>query len=154
MSAQLTHIHLSIIKNMMLSQSYKHMAELLGFSVATIEECVKELTADTSLVTRQQKLDARISARPVRIKKVPAKIRAVNADIQHKDTLRAIRNKIAGEREHNNRRRESVYKTIAVDYTQMVLVKVDDKTFIYAKPGQEEKSREAYRKKHPKSKTD
>lgn len=154
MPSGLNDTELSIVRNMMLSSSDKDISDLLERPVNVITDSIKELVSGTGIITHQQKLDAKKSLRSAKLPKSPKpkiltdKARADQADQKHKETLRDIRNKIAVEREHNNRRRESQFKTIEVDYAKLVMVKIDDRTNIYAKPGEEEKTRAEYLKKH------
>ena len=45
-----------------------------------------------------------------------------------------------------SKRRPSMYKTREVDYSKLVTVRIDNKTFIYAKPGREAATKKAFLK--------
>ncbi len=138
----------SIIRNSMLSKSDKDIAALLGCSTADVHAYISNQLLGTNIVSRQMKLEAKRPAKKPKIKaekkQNPAKtIRQIK---QHQQKLavkeqkqKNLTEKYLAERRsknetHENRRR---YKTREVDYSKLILVKIDSKTSIYIKPGQD-----------------
>jgi LytS/YehU family sensor histidine kinase len=152
---ELTSTEESMIRNMMLSKSYKEIAFVLDFTYDQISAYVSSVTAGTDIITYQQRLDEKKSngrrseslTKTKAIKVAKEKV----ADKKIKEEREATnRHRVDHERNLENKRRESRQRlpTIQVDYTKKVMVRIDRTTFIYAFPGQEEQAKAAFLKQY------
>lgn len=150
----------SIIKNMMLSKSHKDIAALLRCGKEDVKGLIVVLTKDTNIVTHQMKLDQRAAGRPhpvkVKIPRPPTKAATEKEKkLKEKVSLRAQQQKNTRERKSRNRPREPEFKTKDVDYSKMIIVKVDRKTFIQVPAGSDiEAVKNKYLERSQNSKTE
>lgn len=149
----------SIIRNMMLNKSCKDIAGLLDLDVEAVNEYVTSVTAGTGIITYQARIDEKKATRskanamripkPPKEKKVKVKKQTVVKVDDRKEQKR--RNKeeadmIEGRRKLNLRESRRQYKTIDVDYSKMVTIRIDRTTIIYSKPGEEEATKTKFLK--------
>ena len=67
--------------------------------------------------------------------------------LEARNTRNAVEKKIADNKNFNRRK----YKTKVVDYSQLVTIRINAKTFIYSKPGEEEITKANFLKNYTKS---
>ena len=160
-----------IIRNMLVSCSYKQISETIGRSVQDISLIVNAEFATQRLVTKQQRIDVKAAARkeqrPVRAakKSLPPdqqKLQQQFVKKQKQDAEKLAAQTRKEERLANQRERAMVnhqriqknnlnsraVKTKVVDYSSLVIVRIDAKTWIYAKPGDEEEARRKHMEYH------
>lgn len=124
----------SIIKNMMLQKSAKEISKLLDCKTQDVLDFMKIAVHGTNIVTCQMKLDAK---RP--LKKPVKKKQKDNSKLQLKKLVEERKKekvkRLQMDEERKRSRRPPTYKSKEVDYSQLITVRIDAKTFIYAKPG-------------------
>lgn len=160
MPAEFSEMEQSIIKNMMLRKSYKDIAQLLEYDVRDLKRFISAEIEGTDITTWQMKLDERKPVKRARPAREPAseterlRIDQRKADDLKKELkLAAYRIRINNESERKQLRRQPAYKNVVRDYSKMKLVRIDEKTFIYVKPGDDiEAARERYKLQVEKSK--
>ncbi len=136
-----------IIKNMLLKNSYKQIAELLSKPVNDIKEFASTIGIIAEGVITKEML---INRKPkvVRVKKISAKKFA--ADIERakraEQRKKNAQNKSARllQHEKNKLHERRMYKTRQIDYSTKATVRIDAKTIIYCEPGQQEEARKKY----------
>lgn len=155
----------AIIKNMMVSRDAKYIASLLDADKDRVEEFMLLVTANTGVVSLQQKKNEKAQARR---REKPTGVKAerpvmskddFNNIKQVKSQAIKLKNKRESEEKKEARRQKQIarvneqealrvkreksrgplYQTKQVDYTQKRMVKVDSKTWIYVDPGQDQK---------------
>jgi hypothetical protein len=141
MNIQFSLLERSLIKNMMLSKSFKDIASMLERDVNEIREAVEELK-NPGAVTFQEKLDAKRKVkapRPPRVKVKSAREKKKEEEKLRKEREREIKRKNLDYERSRARAssREPKYETKAVDYSQLRSIKIDRTTTIYAKPGED-----------------
>ena len=95
---------------------------------------------DTKKPVKEKKVKA-----PKKLKgKTPAQLEKERKEFREKLMAREAKNKVERELVKNREHARRKYKTLVVDYTKMVTVKIDSKTYIYAKPGEEEKTKRLF----------
>ena len=129
---------------------------MLNLQVEDVAVYISGLIKDTGIVTRQMRLDKLKSERPVAVKTPkklidkPAPIKKPN-DIARENMAAEKRKKAEMKRLQHEQRRQveasnrgktprrltNAFKTKQVDYTQLRTIKIDSKTTIYCKPGQD-----------------
>jgi len=144
-----------IIRNMMLTTSYKDIASLLDCSKLDVAEIVDRLTRGTDIITWQAKLNQKKAEqmKAAGPKKMTPAVKArieKEKDKQLKKQVTAQRNNF--ERNKANTRREFQYKTKHVDFTKMVSVRVDEKTQILVPAGTDPEATKAKYLKNNKNK--
>ncbi len=153
-----------IIRNMMLSKSHRDIARIIDCSVDQVASIITEEIAGTDTITHQMKLDATKPPKKTKPPKPPKQVlqekklsatqkRSIEkqriADQKQQRKLEAYR--VARDIEiEKKKRRPSNYKTIEVDYTKKIMVKIDHTTYIYSVPGQEEKTKRDFLKNYKK----
>lgn len=153
--AEFTEMEQSIIKNSMLRKSHKSIAELLDADVADVAQFIKSLTEGTETITLHMTIDSK--KKPKKPKAAPNKRQPSKAKIEaeklKKERMDVIhkRNAMDKDRLDNRARsRQPAFKTKQVDYSKMRIVKVNNKTQVYAKPGQSDKEViDMYYQNHP-----
>jgi multidrug resistance efflux pump len=134
---------LGIIQNSYISKTAKQIAALLDCPAAAVEAEINRL--QPSVKSKQQLTAERIAARPAKIKP-PKKIRVPKKELRRQEELRK---KILDEKKKRgnvenewrqqrtgNLNREKKFKNNKVDYAQMTSIRINNKTIIYAKPGE------------------
>ncbi len=120
-----------IIRNLILTRSYKQIADLLGCATEDINLKADELQKENSVVTYQMKLDEKAAKR---VKRPKTRQHLNEREIEKKReqldniTTRVTRHKNTAIKEHFGRRREPEIKTKVIDYSKTRSLKVDDKT--------------------------
>lgn len=173
MPVEFSEMEQSIIKNMMLRKSYKDISSLLGCNVDDLAFFITVRIEGTDIMTWQMKLDAHKSVKKIKDsnqrmeKKVTAPEGKVIIPRPARDLKREEKKlqeeqlqefkrkrhleKLNAENEKKYRRRPPNYKTIAVDYSKMITVRIDRKTVIYANPGEDiEKLKQRFKKNYSK----
>lgn len=140
--AEFTEMEQSIIKNSMLRKSHKSIAELLDVDVADIAQFIKSITEGTETITLQMEIDSK--KKPKKQKAAPKQRQPSKAKIEaeklKKERMAILHQKNAIERsrhEERKRSRQPAFKTKQVDYSKLITVRIDRKTTIYAKPGED-----------------
>lgn len=152
----------SIITNMIALKSVKYIAMVLDSNVEAVSAFIDEKIKGTDTITYQMKIDANKKnpvVKAVREKKVPVKkvnqLAETKKQLQLEEREKKRKNSIEKaivEAARSNSRRQPVYKTKKVDYSQLITVKIDHKTTIYAKPGENiEEVKRRYFKNYGKS---
>jgi len=165
---EFTDMELSIIGNMMVSKPNRQIAELLDIDVAHINTEVNRQAALLGIIPLQSKIDAKIAQKKAIRAKHQTKRgnEAINrkarqeTEIQKADRIRKEQrqqekltrlNADEKSRVFREKARGPKFQTKQVDYTQLHAVRIDKKTIIYIKPGQDEdKAREHFLKTHTK----
>lgn len=133
---------MSIVRNMMLTKSYKQIGQLLDCSEDEIAEAVKEVNKEM-LVTFQDKINAKRKVTKVVKKEKLQEERFKEQVLKNKaERIRVERHRQL-EKGHRNEER---YQTRHRDYSKMRMIKIDRMTYIYAPHGEEEKTKEEYLK--------
>lgn len=122
---------------------------MLECSVEDVCMFINTEVVNAKLISWQMKLDAKRPVRKVRAPSSELK-RRQGEDLKKKIKTEAYRNKIQIEHDRKNVRRPSNYKTILIDYSKLVTVRIDKHTTIYAKPGEEEKTKARFLKHYSK----
>lgn len=151
-------IEKQIIRNAMISKSNREIALLINADTNRVAAFIGTLN-DVGVITHQMKLDERKALAKERtpkqkrtqvspeVKRKQEETKKLNREL--KEQKNAIEKSLSYER---RQRRESKYKTIAVDYSQMKTVRIDSRTLIYIKKeADEEAARIQYLKNHKKS---
>ena len=150
-SLPITTAEAGMIKNMLIRNTHKQIAELLGRSVQEIAtEAAKY--AVTGVVTMEEK-------RPVKIAKIKApKVAKPSNSIKEKkiaEFKKEERKRNEQERmkilQQQKRDRENSRRKVnsrVVDYSTQVTVRIDAKTMIYCKPGEEKMAKEKFLRLH------
>ena len=133
---------ISIVRNMMLTQSYKQIAQLLNYSEEEIQDAVKLINHELNLVTFQDKLNAKKKV------KVNVKKDKVREEIFKEQVLKnkAERMRIERQRALERRRPEETFITRKIDYKEKVMLRIDRNTYIYAEVGKEKQAKEDFLK--------
>lgn len=130
----------SVIKNMMLTKSYKDISFLVNRSISEVEIIVKELTDETGLISWQQKHNAK--KKP---KKSTKSISPEKKELrEQKERNRQERRRVNHEKQRTVREYEQRFNTIKTDYSKKIMIKIDRHTYIYAEPGKEKETREEF----------
>lgn len=133
---------MTIVRNMMLTKSYKQIAQLLDCSEEDIAVAVTEINV-THLVTFQDKLNAKVKVKVKRKKEKHQEEKFKEQVLRNKaERLRVERHSAL----QKSRHREERFETRQHDYSKMRMVRIDRMTYIYARHGQEEKARQDYLK--------
>lgn len=128
---------MTIVRNMMLTKSYKQIAQLLDCSEEDIAVAVTEINV-THLVTFQDKLNAK-----VKVKEKHQEEKFKEQVLKNKaERLRVERHRAL----EKSRHREERFETRQHDYSKMRMIRIDRMTYIYARHGEEEKARQDYLK--------
>lgn len=144
-----TDLDRGIIRNMMLKHSHKEIADLLGYTVPVVAACIELMVSGTAIVTRQMVIESKkiAQAKPVK-KKKPLKEKKIEAEWREQKEQKKLNTQ---EKIEHVRKQQTAawlarktFKTIPVDLKKLVSVKIDDKTAIFIKPGEDV---EAARKK-------
>jgi hypothetical protein len=166
MPAEFSEMEQSIIKNMMLRKSYKEIARMLDCDIEQLAFYIIEEVEGMDVITWQMKLDEKKAKAP----KKPTLLRPVKVvkqkelsdtqklkieqrkeeDLKKQIKLAAYKNRMSNENESKYRRRPPNYKTIPVDYTKLVTIRIDKSTTIYSIPGEEEKTKTRFLKHYSK----
>lgn len=129
----------SIIKNMMLQKSAKEISRLLDCKTQDVADFIKNAVHGTNIVTHQMKIEAKHPAKKTVEKRQTisrAKIKKQEAALQIRITEEKIKLKSRRQVEDDRKRRQpSMYKSKNVDYSKLITIKIDAKTYIYANPG-------------------
>lgn len=159
-------IDISIIENMMLTKSHKTIAEMIEKPVKETGELIESLCQQRELQSYQFFLDCKKAIRdrdkPKKVKapkkKKGKKVETAEQKLarEKKEIRAAIDQQRAGRdaqaRRERSSRNEPKFETRRVDYGQKHLVRIDNKTFFYINPGEDEKAaREKFMKTYAKS---
>lgn len=159
-------IDISIIENMMLTKSHKTIAEMIEKPVKETGELIESLCQQRELQSYQFFLDCKKAIRdrdkPKKVKapkkKKGKKVEKAEQKLarEKKEIRAAIDQQRAGRdaqaRRERSSRNEPKFETRRVDYGQKHLVRIDNKTFFYINPGEDEKAaREKFMKTYAKS---
>ena len=114
--------------------SYKQVAFLLDKTVEDVIAFVSEWLPGKDIVPYQAMLDEKASGRPQTVRKPrEKKAKIISRQIEQEQRVR------------RNRMGEVMFKTKVVDYSKMKEVRIDHKTCIYIKPGEDpKKARDDY----------
>jgi hypothetical protein len=168
MTSTFSNYETSIIRNMMLTKSAKYIAVILEMDTAEIKVLLAALANTAGIISYQQKLDDKLAAKKAatisktRTKRIRDQ-RQGAATIEQKklqrenDRLRKEQLKLAIRRDKESKRvslyparRPPNYKTIVVDYTKLVTVRIDRQTMIYSQPGEETATKKKFLEKYVK----
>lgn len=145
-----------------MQKSASDIARLLDYDIADVTAFINSAVEGSEIVTCQMKLDARKKARPSKAapgkRRKPEQVR--RAEEKNREYLISEQkrlNKLEKENIEQSRRKASwesrrpLYKTKVVDYSKLITVRINRKTVIYAKPGEDiEKLKKSFRKNYPK----
>jgi hypothetical protein len=134
MSDQFTTADIMLIEKEMGRKTYTDIAFLLDKEVVDVTTFINALAAERQLITYQQSIDAKRSAVKKVIVKQPKPIK--KAEVKEKEKVMKARNlQEVYKRERDKKEQRRMFKTKKVDYSQMITVRVDSKTVVYTKPG-------------------
>lgn len=156
MPGEFSEYELSIIGNMILSKSNKTIADLLDRPVKEVVDLVTEIKIRENLISFQDKLDTKIAQRKAlhgkhQNRRGSAAMNKLNnkapeteiqKELRHKQEQRQIEKikrlnedeKRRSNKEKNNRPK---FKMKNIDYSQLHSLRIDSKTIIYIKPGED-----------------
>lgn len=136
----ITPLDMGIIRNMMLTHSYKDIASTVDVTAEEVKACIVQMITGTAIVTRQMVLDQ---------KKPKSKIQKIKKRKPKPKTEKRIKEdweKVKKERvdtqweqrriDNGKRFSRSVLKTRHVDLSKLVRVQIDNRTSIFIKPGE------------------
>ncbi len=141
---------LGFIYNMALTKPIVTIARIMERSTEEIEAVVKEYCDNSGLTSYQERLQQRKALRPSKPKKLKKSKSAgvrkpkVETDIQRlarekkeERAEKARRNANIQEKQRSLResKRGPLFKTKEVDLSQLISVRLDDKTLVFVKPG-------------------
>ena len=143
-----------MIQNMILSKSFKQIADLLGCTVEDIRVKVDEMQKENFVMTWQMKLDEK------KVLKKTLKASGIKS-IRENKVVKIDQNKINNDekrfiekqRHEERRRSRSTIPTRNIDYSKMVRVTIDKKTSIYCRPGEEVKAKNEFIQRENKKRT-
>lgn len=149
----------SMVKNMMMQKSHTYIANMLEKPIESISTLVDILA--NGAITKQMKLDAKKPVKKAKAPKAPKKkagktleqLNRERKELQQKTVAREAKNQVERTLVQNREHAKRKYKSLVVDYSKLVTVRINDKTFIYAKPGEEEKAKKQFLKNYPLSAT-
>lgn len=133
MDNQFYEFEILMIEKEIRRKSYADIAFLLDRPVEEVSAFINDYLIGKDIVTFQQLLDQRLSERPARIKK-PKQPREPKPE-KKKEKVISSRVIIPDRRPRAESRRR--YKTLEVDYSTLRTVRIDSKTFIYIKDGED-----------------
>lgn len=133
---------MTIVRNAMLTQSHKQIAQLLDCSEDEIAEAVKEVNKEM-LVTFQDKINAKRKGKKVVKKEKLQEEKFKEQVLKNKAERIRVERHRALEKGH---RHEERFATRRHDYSKMKMIRIDRMTYIYAPHGEEEKTKEEYLK--------
>jgi hypothetical protein len=142
---QIDEMDLSMIRNMMLTKSPKAIAKTMGLPVAPVQEAVLTMYQELGIEFKWPAVADKTQNTEQQPK--PRKPKAKEPKI----TSRVIRKEDPVLKQiQANRRQRSEFKMESrqIDYSSLVSVRVDQKTWIMVKPGQEQKAASAFKKNY------
>lgn len=148
-------IEKQIIRNAMISKSNSEIALLIDADVHDVAAFISGITT-IGVATRQMKIDKKKSLhkpKPAKTPRVKVSSEAKRRELEAKKLRKEQqdeKNKIEGERYATRKAsREPKYKTKVVDYSTMKTIRIDSKTLIYIKAGEDETAaRKLYYEQH------
>lgn len=160
MPIQFSDMEQSIIKNMMLRKPYKEISDMLECGIEDVSAFINTEMRATGLVSWQAKLEQKKLLKSPKVKKASTKkeikVKVLPSSKSKTEQDKAIKIEAYKKsreiqiQQQNNRRRPPNYKTIEVDYTKLVTIRIDRTTTIYSKPGQEEETKKRFLKHYQK----
>lgn len=132
-----------IIRNSMLSKSYNQIAELLNCDAKTVGAFISSMIAGTAIVTKQMIIDQKkISA----YKKPAAKRKPISDEKIKEEWSKQKEQKTVNSIHHQAFEKKKVtdawlarksFKTIKIDTSKLLAVKIDNKTTIFINHGED-----------------
>ncbi|MFL5809209.1 MAG: hypothetical protein ACJ749_06775 [Flavisolibacter sp.] len=120
-------------------KSYKDIAFLLDRPVDELIKFLDGWLPGKGLIPHQLLLNQKVLSRPIRVREKKEK---------KKEPVISSRIILPDQKQRRNRNGEIIYKTRKVDLSSLHSVKIDSKTWIYIKPGQDPvQAKDAYMKK-------
>ncbi len=157
---ELTSYEESMIRNMMLSKSHREISKILDISIDETSKVISAAVSGSEIVTFQMKLDDKQMnrQRAASLRKKPvidvARIEKQTSDLIQKkrDKEKSKQHRLDNDRRVRNetKLREQSFKTRDQKLFEKVLVRIDHKTFIYARPGEEESAKKNFLKHYKK----
>jgi hypothetical protein len=147
METKFSFFEVSMIRKLMSCKSDEDIAEILERSVPDVKEKIHELTGGNSPFQEsqlQKKRQAERRAEELRLKRQEKQARK---DVEKKRTTSSaiISRSTADRIQANKRRNEPKFVTKVVELSQLVAVRIDHKTTIFIKPGEDpEGAKEKY----------
>lgn len=134
METNLSVMEIRLLQGLVVKASHQDIAAMLGKPIEVIGPAVEKIAKANKLVSFQSKLDSKAKKQVAAIARKQEKV--VKARKLKTNEAKVISRVIEQQQEINRRKsREPEYKTKVVDYSQMIAVRLDAKTTIYAKPG-------------------
>lgn len=133
---QLSPIELQLVQKEMQLKSAADIAFLLDVPVDQIREAIAAISEESGISSKQAAIDAKEAAKPVKVPKPkiekPKKVKEpkISSSIIRHNVEQAIKKK--REKVESNR-----FKKREVDYSQMMSVKIDSKTYIWIKKNED-----------------
>lgn len=133
-----------IIRNSMLSKSYKEIAELIGADDKVVGAYIITLITGTAIITRQMIIDQKKIAQPNKV--VTKKVKRISDDKIKEEWQQQKEDKKKTTIAQQSLERKKLtdawlarksFKTIKVDTASMISVKVDNKTSILIRKGED-----------------
>lgn len=118
-----------IIEKEVTKKSFRDIAFLLDRPVNEVTAFINQWSQDKNITTLQQQLDEK--------KKTKAPVVRLPREKKKKDLQVFSRIIIPDQKQKKNRKGEIIFKTRVVDLSRLQEVRIDNKTCIYVKPGQD-----------------
>lgn len=136
MQPQFTAIETMIMQREAATKTASSIAFLLDRSVDDVKWFLRSIAEDGGISTRQSQIEQKKAARPVKQKvPKPKKQKApkiISREVKFVPSAFELQQRAKRTKEAADR-----FQTKAVDYSQLITVKVDNRTHIYIKPGQD-----------------
>lgn len=123
-------IELRIIQSMIKKQSYLQIAAVVDRPVEMIAEYVSQYLKGKDILTFQQGIDEKI------LRKRKAILETADGIARNNELKRLLRSR-EDQRLQKRRRVEPSFADRIQDYSTMVAIRIDNKTIIYARPGED-----------------
>ena len=153
--------NISIIENMMMYKRHKAIAEMIEMPLQETGELIEALCKEKEVMSYQTRMETLVAIRnagkpkklrPARKKRIRKKAGENEeqklARERKEERAAAERQRVSMQHQRNKERelaRKPIMKIKVVDYSEMKRIKVDSKTWIYIKPGEDETAaREKY----------
>jgi len=134
METNLSVTEIRLLQGLVVKSSHQDIAAILGKPIEVIGPAVEKIAKANKLVSFQIKQDSKAKKQVAAIARKQEKV--VKARKLKTNEAKIISRVIEQQQEQQRRKRnEPKYAIRQVDYSQMIAVRVDAKTTIYAKPG-------------------
>jgi hypothetical protein len=135
---QFAEFEIMVIEKEVSRKSYQDIAFFLDRSVDDVREFIGEWIKNRGIIPYQQVLDESKPVKPPKEKKERAPRKNITAiQREKKEKVKRITSRVIVPDKRPAMNKRGVYRTRVVDYSQMQTVKIDEKTYIYIKLGED-----------------